>query len=268
MPLATIGRAEPASSPPAGRTDASYIAEALTIESAFLFVGMAGFVLHLGPGLNTLTGTDVEDLFGEALAKGLPIIDVRLIPEPEQIRLAHELPMPAVGCTPTPPPYGPLSRAPLEILAAVYAAAGARLANLPDIFGSYGGLQDYARLSAERAKNYAEDVRVALQSEGGHLWIGNYGGLLHYGAGCRRSGFDVEAMRIAAIEAGLPVIDLRGMEPAAAARAVQTIPNVAVGGAADPKPWTALSFAPLADVADQYRRAGAAVFNVDPLQES
>lgn len=248
--------------------DSSTIAEALTVEGAFLFVGMAGFVLHLGPGLNTLTGTDGEGLLSGALAQGLPIIDARLISEAEQLRLAIELPMPAVGCAPTPPPYGPLSLAPVEVLAAVYAAAGARLANLPDIFGSYGGLRDYARLSAERAKAHAADVARALATEGGHLWIGNYGGILHYGAGCRLSGFDPEAMRIAAIEAGLPVIDLRGMESSAAARAVRTAPQIAVGHPADPPPWTCLSYAPLADVADLYRRAGAEVLNIPPKAEA
>ena len=39
---------------------------------------------------------------------------------------------------------------------------------------------------------------------------------------------------------------------------------IAVGKAADPEPYGALSYAPLAVVAEAYSAAGAVVFNLDP----
>lgn len=114
----------------------------------------------------------------------------------------------------------------------------------------------------ERAHEYVEDVGKALATEGGHLWIGAYGGILYYGRGCRLSGFDADAMKIAAVAAGLPVIDLRRMEDDAGAAAVLQAPNVAVGEPADPEPWHGFSLAPLAHVAALYRTAGAEVLNM------
>ena len=254
---------------PTQREDADYVVEALSVEGGHLFLGMAGLVLHFGLG-STLTGTDGEVLIDEALVRGLPIIDARNVPEREQVRIARELPMAAVGRPPSETPYSPTSYAPLAHLAAIYEVAGARLANFPDIAGSYGGSLDDARLSAERAKGYAQVVALACVTEGGHLEIGPYGGMLAYserGTPCRMSGFDVDAMKVAAIDAGLPLIDTRGLATEVRCRVAVGSPLIAVGETPDPPPYHGLSRAPLAVVADLYRAAGAEVLNL-PFAET
>lgn len=105
-------------------------------------------------------------------------------------------------------------------------------------------------------------IARALTTGGGHLSIGHYGATLHFGEGCRLSGFDLEAMKAACVTAGLPVIDTRSADFGAAARVAISGAMVAVGRPPDPAPWHALSFAPLVEVAAAYREAGAEVLNL------
>jgi|SRR3954468_24370360 len=80
--------------------------------------------------------------------------------------------------------------------------------------------------------------------------------------GCRLSGYECEAIKEAAIAAGLPVIDSRAVAFDAVAALAIGGPMVAVGEPASPAPWHSLSYAPLTHVAQAYRDAGAEVFNV------
>ena len=82
-----------------------------------------------------------------------------------------------------------------------------------------------------------------------------------YDRGCRLSGYECEAVKAAAIAAGLPVIDSRAVAFEAVAALAIGGPMVAVGEPASPAPWHSLSYAPLAYVAQAYREAGAEVFN-------
>ncbi|MGE7157022.1 hypothetical protein ACQKJ1_25175 [Methylorubrum rhodesianum] len=229
-------------------TPAADIALALSDPHGHLFLGMAGYVLHIGKR-HTLTGYDAEEVFGEALTRGLAVVDARRVPEFVQIDLAFAAPRDET-------PHAKAVR---------YAAAGARLANLPDIHGSYGGSRDYARMSQDRAKDYAGIVEKARATRGGHLWIGPYGSTLYYGD-ARHSGFDPEAIKIAALAGGLPVIDTRSMDPATACRLVCSAPQVAVNRDPDPNP-DCLGYASLRAVADLFRRAGAEVLNIDLAEE-
>lgn len=110
------------------------------------------------------------------------------------------------------------------------------------------------------APDHAADIAQALATEGGHLFIGHYGAILHHGH-CRTSGFDPDIMKAACAAAGLPVIDTRVADFAAAARVTIGGPMVAVGGPPDPAPWHALAYAPLEQVAEAHREAGAEVLN-------
>ncbi len=105
--------------------------------------------------------------------------------------------------------------------------------------------------------NYGETIAKAL----GHLFIGRGGFSLHYESGWL-SGYDCEPVKDAAVAAGLPVIDSRMVDFGKVADLALRGPMIAVGKLADPPPWRALSYAPLAAVAKAYARAGAEARNV------
>ncbi|MGJ0395524.1 MAG: hypothetical protein ACR65U_04775 [Methylocystis sp.] len=109
--------------------------------------------------------------------------------------------------------------------------------------------------------NYDETIAKGLATEGGHLFIRRGGFSLHYETGWL-SGYDCEPVKAAAIAAGLPVIDSRMVDFGKVADLAIRGPMIAIGKPADPPPWRALSYAPLAAVAEAYARAGAEVRNV------
>jgi hypothetical protein len=109
-----------------------------------------------------------------------------------------------------------------------------------------------------------EDHRLidrALASRGGHLGIGHAGFHLEWEGGWL-SGYRCDEMKEACIARGLPVVDNRRVPFGALARIVIGGPMVAVGRPADPPPWHALSYAPLAVVATACRAAGADIRNI------
>ena len=111
-------------------------------------------------------------------------------------------------------------------------------------------------------QHYGDYITSALQTKGGHLSIGRGGFTLHFGRGARLSGYDCESFKTCCIAAGLPVIDSRMVAFEDVVRLAVRGPMVAVGEAASPPPFHALSFAPLCVVAQAYRAAGAEVFNI------
>ena len=110
--------------------------------------------------------------------------------------------------------------------------------------------------------HHANLIAKALATEGGHLSIGRGGFILWYGDGSRLLGYDPEPIKAACIEAGLPVIDSRGVAFDAVARLAIRGPMVAIGAPPDPHPHGPFSYAPLAAVAAAYRAAGAEVVNL------
>lgn len=105
-------------------------------------------------------------------------------------------------------------------------------------------------------------IAEALATEGGHLSSGRGGFILWYGDGALLPGHGSKPIKVACIEAGLPVIDSRGVTFDAVARLVLRGPMVAVGAPPDPPPYGPFSYAPLAAVALAYRAAGAEVVNL------
>ena len=102
-----------------------------------------------------------------------------------------------------------------------------------------------------------------LATEGGHLSIGRGGATLHFERG-RLSGCAEDAIKTAAIAAGLPVIDSRNVPFDEVWALAVRGPMIAVGEPPGSPPYHALSYAPLAFVAQAYRAAGAEVFNLPP----
>ena len=78
----------------------------------------------------------------------------------------------------------------------------------------------HATDSIDAQSHYADLIAEALSTEGGHLSIGRGGFILWYGDGCRLLGYDPKPIKAACIEAGLPVIDSRGVAFDAVARLV------------------------------------------------
>lgn len=126
-------------------------------------------------------------------------------------------------------------------------------------------ITETASRDADSAQNggYDEYVAQALATEGGHLSIGRGGFTLYFGWG-RLSGYDIETMKVACTAAGLPVIDSRCLPFKTVYDLAVRGPMVAVGEPPSPPPYHALSYTPLAVVAEAYRAAGAEVFNVPP----
>ena len=129
-------------------------------------------------------------------------------------------------------------------------------------------MDTYAQAPATTQASY---VRQALTVEGGHLFLGPNGAVLHFAPGARASGFPCEAIKAACLAAGLPVIDCRAVPFRPLYAVVVEGPTVAVGKPPDPGPWHSLSdasaanaarFGELAHVAALYHAAGAEVSNV------
>jgi hypothetical protein len=114
----------------------------------------------------------------------------------------------------------------------------------------------------QTSRNYDDCVASALGTEGGHLSIGRGGFTLYYAHGARLSGYDCEQIKACCIAAGLPVIDSRMVAFEDVVRLAVRGPMAAVGEEASPPPYHALSYAPLAVLANAYRAAGAEVFNI------
>lgn len=120
-------------------------------------------------------------------------------------------------------------------------------------------------------RDYSADIAKALATSGGHLKIGRGGFSLHYlnayGGQSSLSGYDCDTVKLQAIAAGLPVIDSRCVDFDKVTRLVISGPMICVGGAPEPEPWGAFSYAPLIEVARAYAAAGAEVYNLD-LEEA
>jgi hypothetical protein len=111
------------------------------------------------------------------------------------------------------------------------------------------------------SREYAEWIVRALATPGGHLSIGRGGFSLHYD-NCRLSGYDCETAKAECIAAGLPVIDSRRVPFGVVWDLAVHGQMIAVGEHISDPPYHAFSFAPLAVVAEAYRKAGAEVINL------
>ena len=112
------------------------------------------------------------------------------------------------------------------------------------------------------SREYDDYIASALRTEGGHLSIGRGGFTLHYARGARLSGYDCESIKACCIVAGLPVIDSRMVAFEDVVRLAVSGPMAAVDEDASLPPYHALSYCPLAVLANAYRAAGAEVFNI------
>jgi ParB family chromosome partitioning protein len=83
---------------------------------------------------------------------------------------------------------------------------------------------------------------------------------LYYARGARLSGYDCDEIKACCIAAGLPVIDSRKAAFEDVVHLAIRGPMVAVGEEASPPPYHALSYAPLAAIAEAYAAVGAEVF--------
>lgn len=109
----------------------SYLDQSLSTEGGHLWIGHGGTTLYFGRG--SMRVYDTEVIKGQALAKGVAIIDSRSVPFAAVWDLAVKGPMAAVGRPASPAPWDALSFVPLDVIARSYGAAGATLFNLPDI---------------------------------------------------------------------------------------------------------------------------------------
>ena len=108
----------------------------------------------------------------------------------------------------------------------------------------------------------AATIAQALAVEGGHLFIGHNGYLLHYSCGARLHGYDNDGMKAACVAAGLPVIDARQVGFTDLWRIVVSEPEAAVGKPEELRVRHWVPYASLATVAGLYHAAGAEVFNL------
>ena len=110
-------------------------------------------------------------------------------------------------------------------------------------------------------------IGSALAVKGGHLFVHEGGWTLYFSHGCRLSAYDADQIKTACSEAGLPIIDIRGLDPDTALSLACRLPMIAVGTAPDPEPWHALSYAPLSHIVELYRAVGAEITHA-PVEPS
>ena len=112
-------------------TDA-WIRQALAFEDGHLFIGKAGSVLCFRHGAR-LAGYDVEAAKAACIAAGLPVIDIRALDLETAIRVRNNEPRSDPGERPDARPFYGWAYGPLRTVAALYHAAGAEVANMPDV---------------------------------------------------------------------------------------------------------------------------------------
>lgn len=110
----------------------THIAQALTARGGHLTLGRGGFCLYFASS-STLSGYDCEPMKAACIAASLPVIDSRHVDFAVVVRLAVHGPMVAVEREPDPGPWHAFSSVPLEVVAEVYARAGAEVWNVPGI---------------------------------------------------------------------------------------------------------------------------------------
>jgi len=105
-------------------------------------------------------------------------------------------------------------------------------------------------------------IRQALTFGDGHLFIGGGGPVLCFRHGARLTGINVEAAKAAGIAAGLPVIDIRGLDVETEIRVAHDEPRPGPGECVDARPFYGWAYGPLRTVAALYHAAGAEVVNM------
>jgi len=105
-------------------------------------------------------------------------------------------------------------------------------------------------------------IRQALTFEDGHLFIGGGGAVLCFAPGVRLTGINAEAAKTACIAAGLPVIDIRGLDVETEIRVARDEPRPDPGERVDARPFYGWAYGPLRTVAALYQAAGAEVVNM------
>ena len=106
------------------------ISEALRTPGGHLSIGRGGYTLYFN-GSSRLQGYDCDQMREACVARGLPVIDSRIVPFDVVWDLAVKGPMVAVGRAADVAPWGAFSSAPLQAVADAYRAAGAEVFNLP-----------------------------------------------------------------------------------------------------------------------------------------
>jgi len=106
------------------------IERALAVSGGHLSIGRRGYVLHYAEG-GALSGYDSDAIKQVCIARGLPVIDSRMVDYEAAINIAIGGPLVAVGRQADTPPWLSHSYAPLQIVAAAYRDAGAEVFNLP-----------------------------------------------------------------------------------------------------------------------------------------
>jgi hypothetical protein len=111
-------------------TTIATIERALAVRGGHLSIGRGGYCLYYDEGC-TLSGYDCDEIKRVCIARGLPVIDSRMVAFAKVYDLAVCGPMIAVGREANPLPWRALSYAPLHVVAAAYRDAGAEVFNLP-----------------------------------------------------------------------------------------------------------------------------------------
>lgn len=108
-----------------------YIALAIATPGAHLQVGPAGYALYCGSGI-VVGGADCDPVKAACIAADLPVIDCRGLDTHALHWIVDTVPIAAVDVPVSPLPWGPLSFAPLAVVAALFRVAGAEVLNIEE----------------------------------------------------------------------------------------------------------------------------------------
>ena len=107
--------------------------------------GRGGWSLNMGGG-GSVSGYGDSGTFAAALHVGIPFIDTRTIPDS---KISKTISLPMISSKPDAAPWGSMSYAPLEVVAAAYETLGATLHNIkPD----YSRIDQIKGMSPKEAK--------------------------------------------------------------------------------------------------------------------
>lgn len=123
-----------------------------------LSYGRGGYTLSMGGG-GSLSGYGESGTVAACVHLGIPFIDTRTIPDS---KISKTINLPMISCNPDAAPWGSMSYAPLEVVAAAYESLGATLHNIEP---------DYSRMDQIKGMSPKEATMIRAFQTGDEMTL-------------------------------------------------------------------------------------------------
>lgn len=126
-----------------------------------LSYGRGGYTLSMGGG-GSLSGYGESGTVAACIHLGIPFIDTRTIPDS---KIGKTISLPMISSKPDAAPWGSMSYAPLEVVAAAYESLGAKLHNITPDYSRVGQIKGMSKKEAKMLQAFASGDEMTLAQE-------------------------------------------------------------------------------------------------------